>query len=80
VGFFSPIFWFFFSSLGCLVRFFYRVFGRFVASNKGINAIKKIAQKSPQLPKKQLLTCVTFFFFFRGAPCFLFAWCAASFN
>jgi hypothetical protein len=56
--FFSP------PSRGCLVRFFYCAFGRVVT--RGVKKCdKKIARKSPQLPKKALTHLRHFFFFSR---------------
>jgi hypothetical protein len=49
--------------------FFYRVFGRFVTRGVQKRDKKKIARKSPQLPKKVLTYLRHFFFFFRGPPC-----------
>jgi hypothetical protein len=60
---------FFFFSLGCFVRFFLSRFRAFRDKGSSKTPLKKIARKSPQLPKK-VLTYLRrfFFFFFHGAP------------
>jgi hypothetical protein len=60
VRFFSP-------SLGCFVRFFLSRFWAFCNKGSSKTRLKKIARKSPQLPKK-VLTYVTFFLFFPRPP------------